>query len=107
MSNFIKTTKDIKNKNGKIIEKVLNIQPKKGKITIDEINKLYKEIIKKTNPKNIMIKVCAIDGFKTLKSFDYIENDLSFVYEDYYSSLSKETKEKIDSLLAVQFIIKP
>jgi phosphoenolpyruvate synthase/pyruvate phosphate dikinase len=78
-----------------------------GKITIDEINKLYKEVIKKTNPKNIMIKVCAIDGFKTLKSFDYIENDLSFVYEDYYSSLSKETKEKFDSLLAVQFIIKP
>ena len=24
MSNFVKTTKDIKNKNGKIIEKVLN-----------------------------------------------------------------------------------
>jgi hypothetical protein len=47
MSNFVKTTKDIKNKNGKIIEKVLNIQPKKEKITIDEINKLYKEIIKK------------------------------------------------------------
>ena len=37
-----------------------------------------------------MIKVCAIDGFKTLKAFDYIKNDLSFVYEDYYSSLSKE-----------------
>jgi translation initiation factor 2 alpha subunit (eIF-2alpha) len=107
MSNFVKTTKDIKNKNNKIIERVLNIQPKKGTITIDEINKLYKEIIKKTNPKKIMIKVAAIDGFKTLKSFDYIENDLSFVYEDYYSSLSKETKEKFDSLLAVQFIIKP
>ena len=30
MSNFIKTEKEIKNKNGKIIEKVLNIQPKKG-----------------------------------------------------------------------------
>jgi len=51
MSNFIKTTKDIKNKNNKIIERVLNIQPKKGTITIDEINKLYKEVIKKTNPK--------------------------------------------------------
>ena len=107
MSNFVKSEHDIKNKNGKIIEKVLNIQPKKGKITIDEINKLYKAIIKKTNPKNIMIKVAAIDGFKTLKNYDYIENNLSFVYEDYYSSLLKETKEKFDSLLAVQFIIKP
>ena len=107
MSNFVKTEKEIKNKNGKIIEKVLNIQPKKGKLTIEEINKLYKAIIKKANPKNIMIKVCAIDGFKTLKAYDYIEDDLLFVYEDYYSSLSKETKQKFDSLLAVQFIIKP
>ena len=54
-----------------------------------------------------MIKICAIDGFKTLKAFDYIEDDLSFVYEDNYSSLSKETKQKFDSLLGVQFIIKP
>ena len=53
-----------------------------------------------------MIKVCAIDGFKTLKAYDYIEDDLLFVY-DYYSSLSKETKQKFDSLSAVQFIIKP
>ena len=70
MSNFIKTPKDIKNN-----RKVLNIQPKKGKLTIEEINKLYKAIIKKTNPKDIMIKVCAIDGFKTLKAYDYIEDD--------------------------------
>jgi hypothetical protein len=34
MSNFIKTTKDIKNKNGKIIEKVLNLQPKKEKLQL-------------------------------------------------------------------------
>jgi hypothetical protein len=39
MTNFIKTPKDIRNKNGKIIEKVLNIQPKKGILTIKEINK--------------------------------------------------------------------
>ena len=49
MSNFVKTEKEIKNKNGKITEKVLNIQPKKGKLTIEEINKLYKAIIKKAN----------------------------------------------------------
>jgi hypothetical protein len=106
MSKFIKTEKEIKNKNGKVIEKVLNIQPKKGTLTIEEINKLYKAIIKKTDAKDIMIKVSALDGFKTLKAYDYVEDDLSFVYEDYYSSLSKETKEKFNNLLAVQFIIK-
>lgn len=107
MSSFNKTQKDIKNIKGKVIERVLNIQPKKGKLTIQEINKLYKEIIKKTDPKNIMIKVAAIDGFKTLKAYDYVEDDLGFVYEEYYSSLSKDTQEKFNSLLAVQFIMRP
>ena len=46
MSKKIKI-KEIKNKNGKIIEKILNIQPKKGKLTIEEINKLYKRYKKK------------------------------------------------------------
>ena len=104
MSNFIKTTKDIKNKNGKIIEKVLNIQPKKGTLTINEINNLYKKMKAKTNTKNIMIKVVAIDGFKTLKSFGYDEDDLDMLYEDYYSSLPKDTKDKFDKILAVQII---
>ena len=95
MSNFIETPKDIKNKNGKMIEKVLNIQPKKGKLTIDEINKLYKAIIKKTNPKAIMIKVCSIDGFKTLKAYDYIDNDLTFVYDDFQVYQKKQKKNLI------------
>ena len=45
-----------------------------------------------------MIRVCAIDGFKTIKAYDYIEDDLLFVYEDYYSSLSKETKQEFDRI---------
>jgi tRNA/tmRNA/rRNA uracil-C5-methylase (TrmA/RlmC/RlmD family) len=96
----------VKNKNGKVIEKVLNIQPKKGTLTIAEVNNLYKEIIKKTSAKDIMIKVSALDGFKTLKAYDYVEDDLSMVYDDYYSSLPKDTRDKFDNLLAVQFIIK-
>ncbi len=106
MSKFVKNTKEVKNKNGKVIEKVLNIQPKKGTLTIAEVNNLYKEIIKKTSAKDIMIKVSALDGFKTLKAYDYVEDDLSMVYDDYYSSLPKDTRDKFDNLLAVQFIIK-
>lgn len=106
MSNFIKTSKDIKNKNGKIIERVLNIQPKNGKLTITEINKLYNKLRDNVNPKNIMIKVIAIDGWKTVKAYDYDDEDLTVVYEDYYSSLSKDTRDKYDNLLGVQFITK-
>ena len=104
MSNFIKTTKDIKNKNGKVIERVLNIQPKKGTLTIKEINNLYNKLREKTNAKNMMIKVAALDGFKTIKTFDYDDEDLTMSYDDYYSSLPKETKDKFNNILAVQFI---
>ena len=104
MSNFIKTTKDIKNKKGKVIERVLNFQPKNGTLTINEINNLYKKLKEKTNTKNIMIKAVALDGFKTLKSYDYDNDDLTMLYDDYYSSLPKETKNKFDNILAVQFI---
>lgn len=104
MSNFIKTTKDIKNKKGKVIERVLNFQPKKGTLTINEINNLYKKLKEKTNTKNIMIKAVAIDGFKTIKSYDYDNDDLTMLYDDYYSSLPKDTKNKFNNILAVQFI---
>jgi hypothetical protein len=51
-----------------------------------------------------MIKAVALDGFKTLKSYDYDNDDLTMLYDDYYSSLPKDTKNKFNNILAVQFI---
>jgi len=106
MSKFIKTEKVIKNKTGKEIERVLNITPKgKHKLGLKEVNNLYKKLIEETDPKKFMIKIMTIDGMKTLKGYDYSQDDLRFIAEeDYYSSLDQEAKDKFDYFLGVQII---
>lgn len=104
--NLIKTEKDITNKKGRVIERVLNLQPKTGFVSIHEINNMYKKMIKapEVDPHKIMIKVVALDGFKTIKPYDHDGDDLTMVYDDYYSSLPKATKDKFNNLLAFQII---
>lgn len=106
MSKVIKTQHQVKNKSGKVIENVLNIQPKKGFIHINEVNKIYKQLKTKTNPKNIMIKIQTATGFLTAKSFEYIDDDLEILIENYYSSMSKEGQDKFKNLLSFQIITK-
>jgi len=106
MSNFEKSTKINRNKNGKEIERVMDIKPKnaKLKLTLDEVNNLYKKIAERADTSNIMIKAMTIDGYKTLKSFDYNDEDLIHCLDDYYSSLPKEKRDKFENLLSVQII---
>jgi hypothetical protein len=61
---------------------------------------------KKTEPKNIMIKIQTATGFLTAKSFDYIDDDLELLIENYYSTLSKEGQDKFKKLLSFQIITK-
>ena len=104
MSRFTKTEFERKNKNGKVLERVLNVQPKNGFVSIDEVNKTYKALIKKTDASKIMIKIQTIGGFLTAKSFDYVEEDLELLIDNYYSSLSKEGIDKFSNLLSFQII---
>jgi hypothetical protein len=48
----------------------------------------------------------TIDGMKTLKSFDYIEDDLIHTLDDYYSSLPKEKREKYKNFKDVYITVK-
>lgn len=107
MSKFIKTQSEKVNKKGKVIEKVLNIQPRQGYITIGEVNKLYKALLAKSDASKIMIKVQTIGGFLTAKSYDYMDEDLELLIENYYSSLSKDGIKKFSELLSVQIIKRP
>ena len=107
MSKFIKTPSEKTNKKGKVIERILNIQPKTGFVSIDEVNKTYKSLLKKTDASKIMIKVQTIGGFLTAKSFDYMEEDLELLIDNYYSSLSKEGIDKFSKLLSFQIITRP
>lgn len=107
MSKFIKTQTEKTNKNGKVLERILNIQPKKGFVNIEEVNKTYKALAKTTDPSKIMIKIQTIGGFLTAKTFDYIDDDLELLIENYYTSLSKDGVEKYKNLLSFQIITRP
>lgn len=106
MSKFIKTTTTKKNKNGKVIENILNIQPKKGFVHIDEVNKVYNQLKTKTDPKKMMIKIYTSTGMLTAKSFNYVDENLELLIENYYSSLPQEGQNKFKNLLGFQIITK-
>ena len=90
MSNFVKTTKDIKNKNGKIIEKVLNIQPKKGKITIE--TRYYISSLMES-PQKILAAI---------RSHWAIENGLHWVLDmSFGEDQSRIRKENAPQIMAV------
>ena len=54
-----------------------------------------------------MIKIQTIGGFLTAKTFDYIDDDLELLIENYYTSLSKDGVEKYKNLLSFQIITRP
>lgn len=108
MSKVNKKVYEVKNKKGNVIQRVMEIEPKtkNSKISIKEVNNVYKKLIQQQDPNNFMIKVMTIDGMKTLKSFDFVDEDLKYALENYYSSLPKEAQEKFYSFESVQFIIR-
>ena len=85
--------KEKKTKRGLLLEKEVLIEPKNNKkITIDDVNKLYAELSKKHKKRNFIIKGMGADGFKTLKSQDYMEDDLKYILQSYYRSYGVESK---------------
>ena len=48
----------------------------------------------------------AIDGIKTLKSYDHEGEDLLYCMEEYYSSMSKEVQDKFSHYLGIEIIIR-
>jgi hypothetical protein len=104
--NMHTSVREIKNKQGEVIEKITTIQahqPNK-KISINEVNKLYKHLMRTQPEKEFMIKVMTYDGMKTLKSYDYKEGDLKYNIEDYYSSMPKDAMDKFMHFFYVQII---
>ena len=104
MSN-LKFKPDVKkNKKGKVIENILNVMPKKGYVSIQEVQKVYKEIVKKSDPGKVMIKIITHDTMLTAKSFENTDDELEIVLENYYNGLSSESKTKFKQLLGFQII---
>ena len=80
-----------KNKKGFVLEKTVQLKANGNKkISISDINKIYKQLSKKHHKRNIIIRAMAADGMKTLKAQDYIEDDLKWTLMSYYRSYGVE-----------------
>jgi len=112
--NYNRDIKEVKNKNGTIIEKRMLLIPKKSKkknddkISLDEVNKIYKTMLlnKNIDRKNILIRAMSIDGIKTLKSYDNEGDDLHYALEDYYNSMPADVQGKFSEFLHVELIVR-
>jgi hypothetical protein len=92
----VKTIKTKKNKRGEIKTKVVRITNKKSHLGLafDSINDLYQGMLTKFKAKDITIIARHMDnGFTTLKSRQYLGDNLVYADEDYYNSLPKDVGE--------------
>ena len=98
-----------KNKKGFVLQSTTQFTPKKNqKISIDEINKFYKAAAKKYKKNNFIIRAMGVDGMKTLKSQDFIEDDLKFVLINYYRSYgieAKTVKDKFSEFFFFEIVV--
>lgn len=92
----VKTIKTKKNKRGEVKTKVVRITNKKSRkgLTFDSINELYQGMLGKFKARDITILAQHMDGgYTTLKSRQYLGDNLTYADEDYYNSLPQEVGE--------------
>jgi hypothetical protein len=98
----LEVLKEIKNSRGELKTKVVrafNQKVKKG-IDFDTINDLYKELSQKYGAEAISILAKPLDGGTvTLKTPNYVGNNLKHADESYYSSKPTEHIDKIKKKL--------
>jgi hypothetical protein len=94
----LKVLKEIKNKRGELKTKVVRVANKdyrKG-LKFNDINELYKELLEKYKAEDITITAKPLDGnFVTLKTTNFLGDNLKHADENYYSSLPKAVKDKL------------
>ena len=101
---LIYTPKERTNKAGKVFERIINVQPKSGFVNIDEVTKVYHKFKKQFDSHKFMIRIQTADKMLTAKSFNYVDDELEIVMENYYSSLSQEGIEKFKQILSFQIV---
>ncbi len=82
-----------------MITKLTNAKNSKQGLKLSTINKYYNELLKTYDPRDISIKGQAMDGnFVTVKGFNHTNEDLKHMDEDYYSSLPKQVKSRLQGV---------
>jgi len=117
----LKDLGEIKNKKGKILQKTFQITNKISKkgIEFDVINDLYKELLKKYRPKQLLITGKMMQGnfktiadghdenpYKTLKSYNHTMDDLKYADDEYFANIPQEIKNKLGKYYSVQITVK-
>ena len=86
-------TSELKNKKGFVLETTKQYIPKQNqKINISEINRFYQALSKKYKRKNFIIRAMGVDGMKTLKKQEFMEDDLKWILNSYYQSYGVEAE---------------
>ncbi len=94
----LQTLKELKNKKGKILQKIVRITNKTSRkgLKFDTINDIYKEMLKKYNAKDIKITAKRLDNtYTTLKNQHYDGDELMYNDDDYMSSQPKDIRDKL------------
>jgi len=89
----------VENSKGELKTMVIKLtnakNPAKG-LKFATLNKWYQEMFKTHDPEDIHILAKPMDGgFVTLKRFNYNTDSLKHSDDNYYSSLSKEVKDRL------------
>jgi len=92
-------------KGKKISETIKLIANDNNFISFQDANKVYKELAKKYNTKNIQVLLHSPTGYSTYKSPGTELNDLYIELEDYYTkTLSTFRNTNFDKLVDVEYI---
>ncbi len=109
---------ELTNKKGELKQKIVRITNKNSKrgLDIDAINELYKGLLKKNKPNQIMIvgrkMTGAVDTLKgereytTLKKFGYDSDELLQNNIEYQSNQPKEIQDKLSKFYSIDITIK-
>jgi len=92
----------VENSRGELKTQVIQLTNAKNPISglrFDTINNYYNELLKTINPTDISMVGQPMDGgFVTLKSLNYASEDLKHADENYYKSVPKRIKDRLQGV---------
>lgn len=98
----VKVVDKMENDDGEVLGKTLRLtnkkDPKDG-VKFSEINEYYNKLLKKYDAADITILAKPLDGgFVTLKSRNHRDQSLKHFDENYFSSMPKQVKDRLQGV---------
>jgi len=101
--------KEVKNKRNELKSKVIRVTNAKSKdgLPFQTINEIYKDLLTKYKPNQIMITAKTLIGnWTTLKGFVYNGDNLKYTDDDYFSNIPSAIADRlIDNYYSIDIIV--